>query len=184
MVDNLGEQHYVSPPGGGGASRTTRIAEGSSAGTDVSLRELFELLRESDTKFHTERDRRYAEVASEREKALKIKEEADKAALGLAREIQTYKDEKANELREQIASERGLYVTKSELIAAIEKLEATVKPLSNFVTSQQGGKDQKTETRQSTSAIFGYVAGGIGVLATIITWIILLASSGGGTPAG
>src|SRR5580704_14773348 len=76
-----------------------------------------------------ERDRRYAEVNAEKEKALKIKETADLAALGLAREIQTYKDEKANELREQISNERGLYASKTDLQAAVEKIEAMLKPL-------------------------------------------------------
>lgn len=58
------------------------------------------------------------------QRALQIKEEADVRALELAREIQTYKDEKANELRSQIESERGLYATKDDVIAAIEKVEA------------------------------------------------------------
>jgi hypothetical protein len=83
-----------------------------------------EALREGDLRFDEERDRRYTEVSIEKEKALKIKETADLAALGLAREIQTYKDEKANELREQINSERGLYATKDDLQAAVEKIEA------------------------------------------------------------
>lgn len=112
---------------GGGASRSTDPAAGSSTGTDVSLREHLEALRAADLRFHEERDRRYAEVATEREKALKIKETADLAALGLAREIQTYKDEKANELRSQIDSERGTYVTRLEL-----------KPIAEWVTQQQG----------------------------------------------
>lgn len=76
-------------------------------------------------------DRRYTEVNIEKEKALKIKEEADKVALGLARDIQRYKDEKANELREQINSERGLYVTN-------EKFDTTIKPLVDYVSSQNG----------------------------------------------
>ncbi len=49
------------------------------------------------------------------QRALQIKETADLAALDLARQIQTYKDEAANELREQINSERNLYPTKSQL---------------------------------------------------------------------
>lgn len=134
---------------GGGASRTTEPATGSSSGTDVDLREYLSVvvqaldrrsaeLRAADLRFHEERDRRYSEVALEREKALKIKEEADKAALGLAREIQTYKDEKANELREQISSERGLYASKGDLLSATEKIEATIKPLADYITAQQG----------------------------------------------
>jgi hypothetical protein len=97
-----------------------------------------EALRNAEARFQDERDRRYAEVATEREKALKIKETADLAALGLAREIQTYKDEKANELREQIGSERGHYATKDDLIAAVEKLEETIKPIAGYIASQQG----------------------------------------------
>src|ERR1700684_1324704 len=79
-----------------------------------------EALRMADERFMAERDRRYLEVNIEKEKALKIKETADLAALSLAREIQSYKDEKANQLREQIGGERGLYATKTDLAAAMD----------------------------------------------------------------
>jgi hypothetical protein len=161
---------------GGGASLTTDPAAGTSAATDISLREYFEALRHSDDKvdqwiyrFYEERDRRYSEVNIEREKALKIKETADLAALGLAREIQTYKDEKANELRSQIESERGSYVTKSELIGAVEKIEASIKPLSNFVTAFQG-------RQQGIGVSVGVLVGAIAALATVISVVIVLAN--------
>jgi hypothetical protein len=80
-----------------------------------------EALRAADKEFAQERDRRYSEVNIEREKALKIKETADLAALSLAREIQTYEDEKANELREQINRERNLYASKEDLANLSEK---------------------------------------------------------------
>jgi hypothetical protein len=96
-------------------------------GETVPLREHLAALREADHRFNEERDRRYAEVNIEREKALKIKETADFAALGLAREIQNYKDEKANELREQISSERGLYATNKD-----------IEPIKAYVSSQTG----------------------------------------------
>ena len=108
------------------------------SGETVPLREHLEAIRRADLLFLGERDRRLTEVAVEREKALKIKETADLAALQLAREIQTYKDEKANELREQINSERGLYATKADLVAAAEKFEATVKPIAEFVFNERG----------------------------------------------
>ena len=57
-------------------------------------------IRQGDLSVQRERDRRYAEVALEKEKALKVREEADNKALDLARQIQTYKDEKANQLRD------------------------------------------------------------------------------------
>lgn len=119
-----------------------------------------EALRAAEYRFQEERDRRYAEVATEREKALKIKETADLAALGLAREIQTYKDEKANELREQISSERGNYATKGDLVAAIEKIEETIKPLANYVTSQQGRSTGVTDSRALLFAVIGAIAAG------------------------
>lgn len=98
-----------------------------------------EAMRAAEEKFHQERDRRYAEVKSAEEKALRVKEQADRDALGLAREIQTYKDEKANQLREQINGERGLYVTKAELAGTADKLEAVLAPLAAYVALQQGG---------------------------------------------
>jgi hypothetical protein len=97
-----------------------------------------EAIRAAEQKFQDERDRRYAEVATEREKALKIKETADLAALGLAREIQTYKDEKANQLRDQINNERGLYATKGDLFAAVEKIEAQLTPVLSYMSREQG----------------------------------------------
>jgi hypothetical protein len=93
----------------------------------VSLKEHFETILLLNDRILTERDRRYAEVNIEREKALKIKETADLAALQLAREIQSYKDEKANELREQISSERGMYATNKD-----------IEPLKAFVSAQTG----------------------------------------------
>lgn len=103
--------------------------------TDVRHREELRLAEE---RFVAERDRRLSEVAVEREKALKIKEEADAAALQLERTTRDYKDEKGNQLREQIGSERGLYATKNDLGALGDKMIAIIKPLSDYVTSQQG----------------------------------------------
>ena len=97
-----------------------------------------EALREAQARFEAERDRRYAEIAAEREKALGIKERADRDALALARQIQDYKDEKANELRSQIERERGDYATQADLTAAVDKIDATMKPLVEYVTTQQG----------------------------------------------
>lgn len=98
----------------------------------------FTMLRESDERFYEERDRRYTEVKNAEEKALRIKEEADKTALGLQRETQTYKDEKANELRSQIERERGSYVTQQDLRGVVDKFEALLKPVSEFISTQQG----------------------------------------------
>lgn len=106
-------------------------------------------LRLADERLEAERDRRYSEVATEREKALRIKEQADRDALGLARQIQEYKDEKANELRAQIEGERGDYLNRleynsahvslqNEVKATAEKIEESIKPLAAYVAAQSG----------------------------------------------
>ena len=86
-----------------------------------------------------ERDRRYSEVAAEKDRALRIKEDGDEKALNLARDIQVYKDEKANELRTQIERERGTYATHADLKALSDKLEITLKPILNYVAQQGNG---------------------------------------------
>lgn len=81
------------------------------------------------------------------QRALEIKETADARALNLAREIQVYKDEKANELRSQIERERGDYATQVQLVAMADKLSAEIsnlrawfdeahRPVVEFMTSQ------------------------------------------------
>jgi vacuolar-type H+-ATPase subunit H len=128
----------------------------------VTIREHLEAIQEAN-------DRRYAEVALARAEALRIKEVADEKALDLAREIQTYKDEKANELREQISQERGTYITSEvynerheELIRRISELEKT--------DSSYKGKSEGL----STSAKF--LLGTITVMTFIIPLIVLVAN--------
>jgi vacuolar-type H+-ATPase subunit H len=117
-----------------------------------------EALRRAEDKFQSERDRRYTEVKNAEEKALRIKEQADRDALQLAREIQTYKDEKANELREQISRERGEYVTQEQLKGVSDKIEATMKPVLDFVSSQQGRTSGRLSQQQFLFALIGAIA--------------------------
>jgi hypothetical protein len=109
-----------------------------------------------------ERDQRYAEVKAAEEKALKVKETADLKALDLASQIQTYKDEKANELRSQIESERGNYATREDLMSAIRELSATINPIASYVAQQQGRAggqlDQRTEQRLNINILIGCAA--------------------------
>lgn len=69
------------------------------------------------------------------QRALQIKEVGDAKALDLQKETQTYKDEKANQLREQINSERGVYATKTEM-----------KPVLDFIASQRGQTNGSDKT--------------------------------------
>jgi hypothetical protein len=130
----------------------------------VPLQQHLAMVRESDLRVEAERDRRYAEVNLEREKALKIKETADRAALELAREIQTYKDEKANELRSQIERERGTYVTQEQL-----------KPLADFVARQQGQQRGQEYQRTFTGDLMTRTIAALSLVVAIVVATVLIA---------
>ena len=116
-----------------------------------------EALREAEAKFQEERDRRYTEVNQ-------AKEAAHDNALRLAREIQIYKDEKANELREQINSERLLYVRKDEITSMQDKYDSVLKPMLEFVAAKQGSEKGVDKTLYYLIALIGI---GIGVISMI-----------------
>jgi vacuolar-type H+-ATPase subunit H len=140
------DQHPLPPVSGNGEYATVRLADYLLA------------VRDGDLAVQHERDRRYAEVKAAEEKALKVKEEADKTALGLQRDNQFYRDEKANNLREQIERERGTYATQLDLKGLTEKLETLVKPLSEFVAGQQGRAGGRTESRLDLGTLIQVLA--------------------------
>ena len=94
-----------------------------------------EALRESENKFQKERDRRYREVA-------KVKEKAQIQAEKLSRDTQTYKDMKANELREQLKQEREDYARVSDL----RGLREMIQPLFEFVAAKGGSEKAVDKT--------------------------------------
>ncbi len=119
----------------------------------VSLKEHFDTIRRFEDLLSEERDRRYTEVNIEREKALKIKEEADRRALELARENQTLRDEKANGLLELVKSERGGYATTKD-----------IEPIKSYISGQ-------TARGIGLNSIF---SGGIAILMAGIALVALL----------
>jgi hypothetical protein len=101
------------------------------------------------------------------QRALQIKEKADRDALELDRQIRAYKDEKANELREQLSSERGNYASKEDLAAAVGKVEAQLGPVLAYVASQQGRSGGLTSG-------WGWIVGGVAVVGTLVTVAAML----------
>jgi vacuolar-type H+-ATPase subunit H len=134
-----------------------------------------EAMREADQRFDDERDRRYAEVNTEREKALKIKETADRDAMALARESQTYKEQQNDALRDKNLSESGIYARTSDVDASMDKLgkrfesqfEALLSKLEPFMngTIQQKGQQQGA---QLTKGSFYSALGGLSALAALL----------------
>ena len=120
--------------------------------------EKMEALKE---KFLEERDRRYTEVGIEREKALRIKETADLAALSLARESQLYKDQQADVMRDKNIAASGIYATNADLQNMVEKIEKSLKPVFEFVSSQQG-------VSKNNDITWGRMIGAIGAMGVIV----------------
>ena len=115
----------------------------------MKYREHNEAMRMADLRFHEERDKRYSSENELRAMALRIKETADAKALDLASQIQTYKDDKADKTREQSLSERGAYVTHSDLASVfaktenqltsfIEEMKVVLKPVLAHIAEDKG----------------------------------------------
>ena len=152
------------------------VAEPAGETGSVSLRDHLESLRDADDRRYAEvgkeRDQRYAEVKAEQEKALVIKDTANRDALALARQDQTYKDEQANKLREQINSERGLYASKSDLANAMREIGAQIKPLAEYISAaggRMGGEEhQRTERRLDTGQIISWIIAAAAIIALLV----------------
>lgn len=113
-------------------------------------------------------------ILAERDKASAIKREGDLRALQLAREIQNYKDEKANELRAQIESERGHYVTQEQHMALTEKFENLLAPLQDFVVGQRGAGQASREMILAAGRRTNAMVAGLGVVVTIAIVVLNL----------
>jgi hypothetical protein len=129
-----------------------------------------EAMRQSEYRFQDERDRRYAEVNVEKEKALKIKETADLAALSLARESQVYKDQQADVMREKNLAASGVYATNSDLAMVVEKIEKAIKPLADFVSAQQG---MSKGVEMTTGKLFAIIAAAAAIIGLIMKFKIV-----------
>lgn len=99
------------------------------------------------------------------QRAIEIKEVADNAALLLARDHQQYRDEKANDLREQINEERLAYVTRPVMEAEIAKLEAELKPIQSYMSGQEG---RRAGSANSTALIISMITIAIAVISTLV----------------
>jgi hypothetical protein len=128
-----------------------------------NAQELAKTLRISDEKFESERDRRITEVklesdrrltevAAEREKALKIKEEADRDALVLDREIRQFKDEKAS----------------ARMDAAVGTLEQRLQQTERYQASTQGSQAQRQLTFGQIVALVTVLLFTVSILVTVL----------------
>ena len=129
------------------------------------------MIRKAEERFQDERDRRYTEVNVEKEKALKIKETADLAALSLARESQVYKDQQADVMREKNLAASGVYATNADLSLVVDRFEKALKPVVDFISKQQGMTSGSQMTMGKIFAMIAAVGTIIGILVVIINLI-------------
>jgi len=116
-----------------------------------------EAMRVETERFMDERDRRYTEVNIEKEKALKIKETADLAALQLARESQSLKEMQNDALRDKTLSESGIYATNASVAKAFDELRVSLQPLVDFVSAAKGASTSKNGLYAFAAAVVGVV---------------------------
>lgn len=137
-----------------------------------------EALRQADKELRAADDRRYGEVAEQRAVALTIKETANEKALTLAREIQTYKDDKADITRERNLAESGKYVTRGDLSQLEERLVKIITPLAEYVSSQrgsiEGSRTVTTDRRQEVTATEARRSNTIAIVAAVIAGSLLI----------
>jgi len=140
----------------------------ASGWTIDTLKEHYDALRVADERFDAERDRRTTEGAVLRERALNVKEVADKDAGILSRENQNYKDEKADKARDLSLSERGGFVTKSDLELVVTRIEDSLAPVFAFVAGQKGAAQGSQLT---TAKLLGFIAAG-GTIAGVVFGLV------------
>ncbi len=135
--------------------------------TLATLKEHQDALNLANLRFEDERDRRYTEVNIEKEKALKIKETADLAALSLARESQTYKEQQNDALRDKNLAQSGIYATTADVAHAFDELKIQLKPVFDFVISQQGQVQHGNSIWTRGGTLVAVIAGIVAVIYTL-----------------
>jgi hypothetical protein len=108
---------------------------------------------------HTDVDRRFLEA---------------KSAAQLATGALDKRLEAMNELRQQIASERGQYATKEDLAALGERFNVAHKPVLEFMAAQLARVNQEGETRHNRYLSNGQIIATAGVAVTIVVAVLYM----------
>lgn len=116
----------------------------------VSLREYLEMIVLMN-------DRRYSEVAIEREKALRIKDESDKTALRLARQINDLHLANLNGEQARLLADRERFISR-------ESYEIAQKDFGAWRDNVNAALSLGSGQTRGTDRILGYLIGGIGLL--------------------
>ena len=108
---------------------------------------------------HTDLDRRFLE---------------SKSAAQLANGALDKRLEAMNELRQQIASERGRYATKEDLAALGERFDIAHKPVVEFMAAQLARASEQGELRHNRYLAIAQIIAAAGVIVTIVVSVVYL----------
>ena len=154
---------------GGGASRSTDPAAGTSAATDVSLREYVTLMVSQEMK---RLDERFRAVEKATEQAFMNSQRAiDKADAATEKRF-----EGVNEFRAALSDQASRFVTTDQLRAVAEKLEAGYMRNREDIDKQASRLDLREGEVAGSRLTYGNLAAMIGAAAVIIGIISVLAN--------
>jgi hypothetical protein len=111
-------------------------------------------------RFMDERDRRYSEVAVEKEKALKIKEVADRDAKDLERSAQIYREQQNDAMRDKNLAQSGIYATNASVSQGFAEFRTELKPILDYISSTTGN----VRGSAAATARLWQTVGGISIL--------------------
>ena len=86
-------------------------------------------------------------------------------------------EKKQVEIDKHMAENTGYYASKEEVIAATERIEIAIKPLTNYVNAQQGRSDGVIDSRTILFAVIGLMisaaAVAVSILAVVATVLVI-----------
>jgi hypothetical protein len=97
-----------------------------------------------------------------------------KTAVQLATGALDKRLEAMNELRQQIASERGRYATKDDLAALKERFDTSHKPVLEFMAAQAARVSEHGETLHNRYLSNGQIIAAAGVAVTIVVALLYI----------
>lgn len=151
---------------GGGASRSTDPAAGSSAATDVSLREYMTLMVEAEM-------RRVDERFNAVEKSTAAAFENSQRAIDKADQATEKRFEGVNEFRAALSDQASRFVTIEALSAVNDKMEAGYLRNREDIDSLSTRIDLRDGQIEGSRFTYGAMAGMLAAFATLIGLLIL-----------
>jgi len=154
---------------GGGASRTTEPAAGTSQATDVSLREY---LMAQINAVEKRADMRFEAMKAQVESAFA----SSQLAINKADEATEKRFEGVNEFRAALSDQAAHFVTNQQLAALGEKLQASIDRNQDDLIALSKRIDLREGQVQGSRLTYGNIAAMIAVAATIVGLLVLVAS--------